>query len=160
MQCSFFLHWLDTCPMDKLKPFHQEPWGPPTWLVWETEGLFTPGGKYTENFNKPFKRSEVGKNLDYQLTSVKMVNCVTKHVCKTSKTAPSLFKPRLYEHTCDLSLFLFNDALLVSSGGTSHTPFERTSKSTYQFIASVALHRLLIEDIPDSKCMYSFPPKS
>lgn len=39
------------------------------------------------------------------------------------------------------------------SWGTSHTPFERTSKSTYQFIASVALHRL-IEDIPDSKCMY------
>nr|XP_020759200.1 epithelial cell-transforming sequence 2 oncogene-like isoform X2 [Odocoileus virginianus texanus] len=58
---------------------------------------------------------------------------------------------RLYEHTCDLSLFLFNDALLVSSRGTSHTPFERTSKSTYQFIASVALHRLIIEDIPDSK---------
>ncbi|XP_073750104.1 epithelial cell-transforming sequence 2 oncogene-like isoform X2 [Callorhinus ursinus] len=37
------------------------------------------------------------------------------------------------------------------SRGTSHTPFERTSKSTYQFIASVALHRLLVEDIPDSK---------
>uniref|UniRef100_A0A8D1AFR8 DH domain-containing protein n=1 Tax=Sus scrofa TaxID=9823 RepID=A0A8D1AFR8_PIG len=61
------------------------------------------------------------------------------------------FSLRLYEHTRDLSLFLFNDALLVSSRGTSHTPFERTSKSTYRFIASVALHRLLIEDIPDSK---------
>uniref|UniRef100_A0A4W2CT23 Epithelial cell transforming 2 like n=1 Tax=Bos indicus x Bos taurus TaxID=30522 RepID=A0A4W2CT23_BOBOX len=61
------------------------------------------------------------------------------------------FYLRLYEHTCDLSLFLFNDALLVSSRGTSHTPFEKTSKSTYQFIASVALHRLIIEDIPDSK---------
>uniref|UniRef100_A0A7N5KHV2 Epithelial cell transforming 2 like n=1 Tax=Ailuropoda melanoleuca TaxID=9646 RepID=A0A7N5KHV2_AILME len=61
------------------------------------------------------------------------------------------FSLRLYEHTRDLSLFLFNDALLVSSRGTSHTPFERTSKATYQFIASVALHRLLVEDIPDSK---------
>ncbi|XP_074224362.1 epithelial cell-transforming sequence 2 oncogene-like isoform X1 [Camelus bactrianus] len=61
------------------------------------------------------------------------------------------FSLRLYEHIRDLSLFLFNDALLVSSRGTSHTPFERTSISTYQFIASVALHRLLIEDIPDSK---------
>ncbi|XP_077632202.1 epithelial cell-transforming sequence 2 oncogene-like [Crocuta crocuta] len=61
------------------------------------------------------------------------------------------FSLRIYEHTRDLSLFLFNDALLVSSRGTSHTPFERTSKSTYQFIASVALHRLLVEDIPDSK---------
>ncbi|XP_044103725.1 epithelial cell-transforming sequence 2 oncogene-like [Neovison vison] len=61
------------------------------------------------------------------------------------------FSLRSYEHTRDLSLFLFNDALLVSSRGTVHTPFERTSKSTYQFIASVALHRLLVEDIPDSK---------
>ncbi|XP_071075721.1 epithelial cell-transforming sequence 2 oncogene-like isoform X3 [Desmodus rotundus] len=61
------------------------------------------------------------------------------------------FSLRLYEHTRDLSLFLFNDALLVCSRGTSHTPFERTSTSTYHFIASVALHRLLVEDIPDSK---------
>nr|XP_036850826.1 epithelial cell-transforming sequence 2 oncogene-like isoform X2 [Manis javanica] len=61
------------------------------------------------------------------------------------------FSLRIYEHTRDLTLFLFNDALLVSSRGTSHTPFQRTSKSTYVFIASVALHRLLVEDIPDSK---------
>uniref|UniRef100_A0A8C0PTU1 DH domain-containing protein n=1 Tax=Canis lupus familiaris TaxID=9615 RepID=A0A8C0PTU1_CANLF len=69
------------------------------------------------------------------------------HCCDEAVSFPL----RLYEQTCDLSLFLFNDALLVSSRGTLHTPFERTSKSTYQFIASVALHRLLVEDIPDSK---------
>ncbi|XP_049758151.1 epithelial cell-transforming sequence 2 oncogene-like isoform X2 [Elephas maximus indicus] len=62
-----------------------------------------------------------------------------------------IFSLRRYEHIHDLSLFLFNDALLVSSRGTSHTPFERTSKTTYRFIASVALHRLLVGDIPDSK---------
>ncbi|XP_053446588.1 epithelial cell-transforming sequence 2 oncogene-like [Nycticebus coucang] len=61
------------------------------------------------------------------------------------------FSLRLYEHIRDLSLFLFNDALLVSSQDTSLTPFERTSKTTYQFIASVALHRIFVEDIPDSK---------
>ncbi|XP_054992716.1 epithelial cell-transforming sequence 2 oncogene-like [Sorex araneus] len=61
------------------------------------------------------------------------------------------FFVRHYQHTRDLSLFLFNDALLISSRATSHTPFERTSKSTYQFLASIALHRLLIEDIPDSR---------
>ncbi|XP_038196220.1 epithelial cell-transforming sequence 2 oncogene-like isoform X2 [Arvicola amphibius] len=61
------------------------------------------------------------------------------------------FPLRLYEQTRDLSLFLFNDALLVTSRATSHTPFERTSKTTYQFIASVALPRMFIEDIPDSK---------
>ncbi|XP_007944499.1 epithelial cell-transforming sequence 2 oncogene-like [Orycteropus afer afer] len=62
-----------------------------------------------------------------------------------------IFSLRLYEHVHDLSLFLFNDTLLVSSRSISHTPFERMSKTTYQFIASVALHRLLVEDIPDSK---------
>ncbi|KAM9667276.1 epithelial cell-transforming sequence 2 oncogene-like isoform 3-T4 [Trichechus inunguis] len=62
-----------------------------------------------------------------------------------------IFSLRRYEHVHDLGLFLFNDSLLVSSRSTSHTPFERTSKTTYQFIASVALHRLLVEDIPDSK---------
>ncbi|XP_057617452.1 epithelial cell-transforming sequence 2 oncogene-like isoform X2 [Chionomys nivalis] len=61
------------------------------------------------------------------------------------------FPLRLYEQTRDLSLFLFNDALLVTSRATSHTPFERTSKTTYQFIASVVLPRMFIEDIPDSK---------
>ncbi|XP_036350044.2 epithelial cell-transforming sequence 2 oncogene-like [Ochotona princeps] len=61
------------------------------------------------------------------------------------------FSLRLYEHIRDLSLFLFSDVLLVASRATAYTPFERTSKTTYQFIASVALHRLLIEDIPDSK---------
>ncbi|XP_013372076.1 PREDICTED: epithelial cell-transforming sequence 2 oncogene-like isoform X2 [Chinchilla lanigera] len=62
------------------------------------------------------------------------------------------FSLRFYEQIRDLTLFLFNDALLISHRHVSHAPFERTSKATYQFTASVALHRLLIEDIPDSKC--------
>uniref|UniRef100_G3W1L7 Epithelial cell transforming 2 like n=1 Tax=Sarcophilus harrisii TaxID=9305 RepID=G3W1L7_SARHA len=58
---------------------------------------------------------------------------------------------RLYEHIYDLSLFLFNDALLVSRRTIVHTPFERTTETTYQFLALEVLHQLLIEDIPDSK---------
>ncbi|XP_051853813.1 epithelial cell-transforming sequence 2 oncogene-like isoform X1 [Antechinus flavipes] len=58
---------------------------------------------------------------------------------------------RLYEHIYDLSLFLFNDALLVSRRTIVHTPFERTTETTYQFLALEALHQMLIEDIPDSK---------
>ncbi|GAB1294932.1 Epithelial cell-transforming sequence 2 oncogene-like [Apodemus speciosus] len=61
------------------------------------------------------------------------------------------FSLRLYEQTQDLSLFLFNDVLLVTSRSTSNTPFQKTSKTTYQFTASVALPRILIKDIPDSK---------
>ncbi|XP_004674185.2 PREDICTED: epithelial cell-transforming sequence 2 oncogene-like [Condylura cristata] len=85
--------------------------------------------------------SEVSRYL-IRTQDVAQLHCCDKDIC---------FSLRLYEHTQDLSLFLFNDALLISSRSTSHTPFERSSKSTYQFIASVALHSLLIEDIPDSK---------
>ncbi|XP_008563795.1 PREDICTED: epithelial cell-transforming sequence 2 oncogene-like isoform X4 [Galeopterus variegatus] len=85
--------------------------------------------------------SEVNRYL------IKVQDVAQLHCCE-EEISLSL---RLYEHIHDLSLFLFNDALLVSSRGTSHTPFERTTKTIYQFIASVALHRLLVEDIPDSK---------
>uniref|UniRef100_A0A8C9Q4R2 Epithelial cell transforming 2 like n=1 Tax=Spermophilus dauricus TaxID=99837 RepID=A0A8C9Q4R2_SPEDA len=78
---------------------------------------------------------------------IRVQDVVQLHCCDEEIS----FSLRLYEQIRDLSFFLFNDALLVSSRGISHTPFERTSKTTYQFIASVALHRLLIEDIPDSK---------
>ncbi|XP_015860181.1 epithelial cell-transforming sequence 2 oncogene-like isoform X1 [Peromyscus maniculatus bairdii] len=78
---------------------------------------------------------------------IRIQDVVQLHCCGETMD----FSLRLYEETRDLSLFLFNDALLVTSRGTSHTPFERTSKTTYQFIASVALPRILVEDIPDSK---------
>ncbi|XP_051710230.2 epithelial cell-transforming sequence 2 oncogene-like isoform X1 [Oryctolagus cuniculus] len=68
------------------------------------------------------------------------------------------FSLSLYQHVRDLSLFLFNDVLLVSGRAEAYTPFQRTSKTTYQFIASVTLHSLLVEDIPDSKCTCAFPP--
>ncbi|KAG8444414.1 hypothetical protein GDO86_009556 [Hymenochirus boettgeri] len=58
---------------------------------------------------------------------------------------------RIYEHISDLSLFLFNDALVISSRHTSYAPFLRSPKTSYQFMASVSLPRLLVEDIPDSK---------
>uniref|UniRef100_A0A2K6GHT8 Epithelial cell transforming 2 like n=1 Tax=Propithecus coquereli TaxID=379532 RepID=A0A2K6GHT8_PROCO len=85
--------------------------------------------------------SEVNRYL-IRIQEVAQLHCCDEEIS---------FSLRLYEHIRDLSLFLFNDVLLISSRGTSHTPFERTSKTTYQFIASVALHRIFVEDIPDSK---------
>ncbi|XP_075859037.1 epithelial cell-transforming sequence 2 oncogene-like [Microcebus murinus] len=85
--------------------------------------------------------SEVNRYL-IRIQEVAQLHCCDEEIS---------FPLRLYEHIRDLSLFLFNDTLLVSSRGTSHTPFERTSKTNYQFIASVALHRIFVEDIPDSK---------
>uniref|UniRef100_A0A8C5KUN1 Epithelial cell transforming sequence 2 oncogene-like n=1 Tax=Jaculus jaculus TaxID=51337 RepID=A0A8C5KUN1_JACJA len=61
------------------------------------------------------------------------------------------FSLRVYEHICDLSLLLLNDVLLIAHRDTSHTPFERTTKTTRRFTASLLLPRLLVEDIPDSK---------
>ncbi|XP_015686123.1 epithelial cell-transforming sequence 2 oncogene-like, partial [Protobothrops mucrosquamatus] len=58
---------------------------------------------------------------------------------------------RLYEHTHDLRLFLFNDVLVISQRNISYKPFERIPKVTYQFLATIMLHQLQIEDIPDSK---------
>nr|XP_056708510.1 epithelial cell-transforming sequence 2 oncogene-like [Euleptes europaea] len=58
---------------------------------------------------------------------------------------------RLYEHTHDLSLFLFNDILVITRRSISHKPFERSSKMTHQFLEMVALHQLFVEDIPESK---------
>ncbi|KAM4770990.1 epithelial cell-transforming sequence 2 oncogene-like [Rhinophrynus dorsalis] len=69
-------------------------------------------------------------------------------ICPNEDISASL---RIYEHISDLSLFLFNDALVISSRHVSYAPFQRTSKTSYQFMASVSLPRLLVEDIPDSK---------
>ncbi|XP_054848960.1 epithelial cell-transforming sequence 2 oncogene-like [Eublepharis macularius] len=58
---------------------------------------------------------------------------------------------RLYEHTHDLSLFLFNDILVLSRRSISHKSFEWSVKVTHQFLEVVTLHQLFVEDIPESK---------
>ncbi|XP_069831120.1 epithelial cell-transforming sequence 2 oncogene-like [Dendropsophus ebraccatus] len=73
---------------------------------------------------------------------------VTLLRCANEAISASL---RLYEHISDQSLFLFNDALVISSRHISYAPFNHTSKTSYQFMASVSLSRLIVEDIPDTK---------
>ncbi|KAM9316688.1 epithelial cell-transforming sequence 2 oncogene-like [Gastrophryne carolinensis] len=58
---------------------------------------------------------------------------------------------RIYEQVSDLTLFLFNDALVISRRQVAFSPFKRVPTTTYQFLASVALPRLLVEDISDTK---------
>uniref|UniRef100_A0A674HU93 Epithelial cell transforming 2 like n=1 Tax=Terrapene triunguis TaxID=2587831 RepID=A0A674HU93_9SAUR len=77
-----------------------------------------------------------------RIQDVTQFSCCSEEICVPF---------RLYEHISDLSLFLFNDALVISNRSISYVPFERTPKTTYQFLASVALHRLVVEDIPRSK---------
>ncbi|KAM4694274.1 epithelial cell-transforming sequence 2 oncogene-like [Discoglossus pictus] len=68
--------------------------------------------------------------------------------CPNEEISASL---RIYEEIRDLSLYLFNDALVISSRHMSYAPFQHTPRTSYQFMASVSLPRLLLEDIPDSK---------
>nr|DBA26708.1 TPA: hypothetical protein GDO54_010933 [Pyxicephalus adspersus] len=68
--------------------------------------------------------------------------------CADEEISASL---RIFEHISDLSLFLFNDALVISRRHISYTPFKHVPSTSYQFMASVSLPRLLLEDIPDTK---------
>ncbi|XP_053317007.1 epithelial cell-transforming sequence 2 oncogene-like [Spea bombifrons] len=68
--------------------------------------------------------------------------------CSNEDVMPSL---RIYEQISDLSFFLFNDALLITSLHVSFAPFKRAAKTSYQFMASVSLPHLIVEDIPDTK---------
>uniref|UniRef100_A0A8C8REB5 Epithelial cell transforming 2 like n=1 Tax=Pelusios castaneus TaxID=367368 RepID=A0A8C8REB5_9SAUR len=77
-----------------------------------------------------------------KIQDVSQLSCYSEEICISF---------RLYKHIGDLSLFLFNDALVISNRSISYMPFERTPRTTYQFLASVALHRLVVEDIPHSK---------
>ncbi|XP_062980679.1 epithelial cell-transforming sequence 2 oncogene-like [Elgaria multicarinata webbii] len=58
---------------------------------------------------------------------------------------------RIYQHIHNLSLFLFNDILVISRRSIAYKPFEWIPKTTHQYLSVVTLHRLLVEDIPDSK---------
>lgn len=68
--------------------------------------------------------------------------------CTNEEISASL---RIYEHISDLCLFLFNDALVISRRHIFYTPFKHVPSTSYQFMASVSLPRLLVEDIPDTK---------
>ncbi|XP_038078393.1 epithelial cell-transforming sequence 2 oncogene-like isoform X2 [Patiria miniata] len=59
----------------------------------------------------------------------------------------------LYEHVQDLGLFLFNDALMVTIRTIKTLPYTRQTEALYQFHSSVALPRLLVQELPDSKYM-------
>ena len=53
-------------------------------------------------------------------------------------------------------LFLFNDALVITRRMSKNFPFSRAIEYTYKFEVSVALGRMRVHDIPESKCKYQF----
>lgn len=66
-----------------------------------------------------------------------------------------LYHCRVYQHIEMLGLFLFNDALVVTRRTDRNFPFTRAREHTYRFESSLALSRLRVRDIPESKCKSS-----
>ncbi|XP_076155795.1 epithelial cell-transforming sequence 2 oncogene-like [Alosa pseudoharengus] len=58
---------------------------------------------------------------------------------------------RMYEQVRDLGLFLFNDALVLSERHVSSQPYSHALRTSHTFLASVALHSLVLRDIADTK---------
>ncbi|KAI3365829.1 hypothetical protein L3Q82_000820 [Scortum barcoo] len=59
---------------------------------------------------------------------------------------------RTYEQVCDVGLFLFNDALVLTRRNVHHTPFTLAHRSTHTFLASVALSCLAVREITHTRC--------
>ncbi|ESO84166.1 hypothetical protein LOTGIDRAFT_155489, partial [Lottia gigantea] len=66
----------------------------------------------------------------------------------TESDVPEL---RMYQELATLGLYLFNDALVITRRTSNYYPFTRAVDYTYKFDVSLALNRLRITDIPDSK---------
>ncbi|XP_008282361.1 epithelial cell-transforming sequence 2 oncogene-like [Stegastes partitus] len=60
---------------------------------------------------------------------------------------------RTYEQVCDVGLFLFSDALVLTRRNVHHTPFTLAHRSTHTFLASVELSSLTVREITHSRCV-------
>ncbi|XP_075999868.1 epithelial cell-transforming sequence 2 oncogene-like isoform X2 [Genypterus blacodes] len=58
---------------------------------------------------------------------------------------------RAYEHVCDVGLFLFSDALVVTKRSVQHAPFTLARRSTLTFQASVSLSSLAVREITHTR---------
>ncbi|XP_033107006.1 epithelial cell-transforming sequence 2 oncogene-like [Anneissia japonica] len=69
------------------------------------------------------------------------------------KPPPNDLRPdlRIYQHIENLGVFLFNDALVVTITTNKPYPYERCVEVKYSFLASLALTKLKVLDLPDTK---------
>ncbi|KAK6169969.1 hypothetical protein SNE40_018478 [Patella caerulea] len=66
----------------------------------------------------------------------------------TESEVPEL---RVYQELATVGLYLFNDALVITRRTSQYFPFTRAVDYSYKFEVSLALNRLRVVDIPDSK---------
>ncbi|XP_056450702.1 epithelial cell-transforming sequence 2 oncogene-like [Gadus chalcogrammus] len=62
---------------------------------------------------------------------------------------------RTYQQVCDLGLFLFNDALVLTKRSVDHAPFSLAQHTTHTFLASVALGCLDAREITHSRYVHN-----
>lgn len=60
---------------------------------------------------------------------------------------------KVYQHFSMNGLFLFNDALVITRRTSKHFPFSRAIEYNYKFEVSVALGRMRVHDLPESKAV-------
>ncbi|XP_071955011.1 epithelial cell-transforming sequence 2 oncogene-like [Antedon mediterranea] len=58
---------------------------------------------------------------------------------------------RVYQHIENIGLFLFNDALVITMTTNKPYPYERCIDVKHSFLASLALTKLKVLDMPDTK---------
>ena len=82
------------------------------------------------------------------------IHCATKlsAQCKYDILRSWACVSRVYQQMETLGLFLFNDTLVVTVRTNSHVPFERCVEHIYTFDTCAVLSRLVVEDVPNSKC--------
>ena len=62
----------------------------------------------------------------------------------------------IFEHVQDLAVFLFNDAMVVTVRSLRHIPFTQRCDTRFTYHSSVALQKLLVIDVPDTKCKSNY----
>ena len=62
----------------------------------------------------------------------------------------------IFEHVQDLAVFLFNDAMVVTVRSLCHIPYTQRCETRFTYHSSVALDKLLVVDVPDTKCKSNY----
>lgn len=62
---------------------------------------------------------------------------------------------RVFEEVCDLGLFLFSDALVLTRRKVHHKPFSLSRSDTHTFLASEALTCLSARALTHSRCEFT-----
>ncbi|XP_071820059.1 epithelial cell-transforming sequence 2 oncogene-like [Apostichopus japonicus] len=112
-----------------------------------------------ERFDQNQSRGETERSL--RILQKKILGCPTlfeanRHLIREEHVAqlrqnPIDVESGPFQHIQNLCLFLFNDALMVTTEAKKHIPYTRQVSTVMKFQAAVSLTKLHVEDVPDSR---------